>query len=86
MIGGGNAAIWCYRPFDDLVTEAQRTTDVAKRTELYKQAQVIFKEEAPWLAIAHAVQVKPMRKEVEGFRLSPLGYHYFYGVDLAGTP
>ncbi|HKF70697.1 MAG TPA: ABC transporter substrate-binding protein, partial [Stellaceae bacterium] len=80
--GGGNAAKWCYKPFDDLLIAAKRTPDVAKRTELYKQAQVIFKEEAPWFTIAHAVQNAPVRKEVTGYKLSPFGQHEFFGVDL----
>jgi len=28
------------------------------------------------------VQIKPMRKEVVDFKLSPFGRHTFYGVDL----
>ena len=80
--GGGNSAKWCYKPFDDLLVQAKRTTDTAKRTELYKQAQVIFKEEAPWVTIAHAVQIGPTRKEVTGYKLSPFGSHDFFGVDL----
>ncbi len=80
--GGSNAAKWCYKPFDDLLVQAKRTTDTAKRTELYKQAQVIFKEEAPWFTIAHAVQNAPVRKEVTGYKLSPFGQHEFFGVDL----
>lgn len=81
-IGGGNAARWCYKPFDDLVTEAQRTADIKKRTALYEKAQVIFKEEAPWYTIAHGVQVAGLRKNVEGFKLSPLAYHAFDTVDI----
>ncbi len=81
-IGGGNAAKWCYKPFDDLVVEAEHITDMKKRAELYEKAQVIFKEEAPWFTIAHSVQYKPVRKEVVGFTLSPLGYHQFDNVDI----
>jgi dipeptide transport system substrate-binding protein len=80
--GGSNIAKWCYKPFDDLLVQAKSTTDVGKRTELYKQAQVIFKEEAPWFTIAHAVQNAPVRKEVQGYKLSPFGQHEFFGVDL----
>jgi hypothetical protein len=43
---------------------------------------VIFKEQAPWFTIAHAVQLKPVRKEVIDFKLSPFGRHNFYGVDI----
>jgi dipeptide transport system substrate-binding protein len=80
--GGSNIAKWCYKPFDDLLVQAKRTPDVARRTALYKQAQVIFKEEAPWLTIAHAVQNAPVRKEVQNYKLSPFGQHEFFGVDL----
>ena len=34
----------------------RRSSDQAERTKLYEQAQVIFKEQAPWFTIAHAVQ------------------------------
>ncbi|MEE8204333.1 MAG: ABC transporter substrate-binding protein, partial [Alphaproteobacteria bacterium] len=79
---GANRARWCYKPFDDLLVEAKQTTDVAKRTELYRKAQVIFKEEAPWFTIAHSVVFMPLRKEVIGYKVDPLGGHVFYGVDL----
>ena len=80
--GGGNVAKWCFKPFEDLVIKAKTTSDPAERTKLYSQAQVIFKEQAPWFTIAHAVQLKPVRKEVIDFRLSPFGRHSFYGVDI----
>jgi len=35
--------------------------------------QVIFKEQAPWFTIAHAVQLKPVRKEVIDFQALPVG-------------
>jgi len=80
--GGGNTAKWCFKPFEDLVQKAKVTSDTAERSKLYAQAQVIFKAQAPWFTIAHAVQLKPMRKEVVGFKLSPFGRHTFYGVDI----
>ena len=43
---------------------------------------MIFKEQAPWFTIAHAVQLKPMSKNVIDFELSPFGRHNFYGVDI----
>jgi dipeptide transport system substrate-binding protein len=80
--GGGNVAKWCDKTFDDLVTKAKVISDQAQRTELYKKAQVVFKEQAPWFTIAHAVQLKPVRKEVVDFKLSPFSRHTFYGVDM----
>jgi len=79
---GGNVAKWCYQPFEDLIQKAKVETKPAERDKLYKQAQVIFKEQAPWFTIAHAVQLKPVRKEVIDFKLSPFGRHVFYGVDI----
>jgi dipeptide transport system substrate-binding protein len=81
--GGANRARWCYEPFDKLLVQAKQTTDVAERTRLYEEAQVIFKEEAPWVTIAHSIVFKPVRKEVIDFRIDPFGGHVFYGVDLA---
>ena len=62
--------------------KAKSVSDQAERTKLCQQAQVIFKEQAPWLTIAHAVQLKPMSKKVVDFKLSPFGRHNFYGVDI----
>ncbi|MBK9237743.1 MAG: ABC transporter substrate-binding protein [Rhodoferax sp.] len=81
-VSGSNVAKFCYKPFDDLVVKAKAVTNTAERTKLYEQAQVIFKEQAPWFTIAHAVQLKPVRKEVIDFKLSPFGRHSFYGVDI----
>jgi len=79
---GSNVAKFCYQPYEDIVSKAKVVTGVAERTKLYEQAQVIFKEQAPWFTIAHAVQLKPVRKEVIDFKLSPFGRHTFYGVDM----
>jgi dipeptide transport system substrate-binding protein len=79
---GSNVAKFCYQPFEDLVQKAKVVSDVKERTKLYEKAQVIFKEQAPWFTIAHAVQLKPVRKEVIDFKLSPFGRHTFYGVDM----
>jgi dipeptide transport system substrate-binding protein len=80
---GTNRARWCNADFDAAVLEAKKTSDVAKRTELYMKAQEIFKEEAPWVTVAHSVVFMPMRKNVTGYKIDPLGSHYFYGVDIA---
>ncbi len=79
---GANRARWCHEPFDSLLQEARRTSDLAKRTELYEQAQVIFKEEAPWFTIAHSVVYMPVNSKVKGYKIDPFGGHPFYGVDI----
>jgi dipeptide transport system substrate-binding protein len=79
---GANRARWCHEPFDDLLIKAKRTTDIKERTRLYKQAQVIFKEQAPWFTIAHSKVFMPMSNRVVDYKIDPFGGHVFYGVDL----
>jgi len=79
---GSNVAKFCYKPYEDLILKAKVVSSQAERAKLYEKAQVIFKEQAPWFTIAHAVQLKPVRKEVVDFKLSPFGRHNFYGVDI----
>lgn len=81
-IGSSNRSRWCYKPFDDLLQKAKVSSDMAERTRLYEEAQKIFKEQAPWVTIAHSMVHMPMRKEVEGYKISPFGVHVFYGVDI----
>lgn len=81
-VGGANRAQWCYKPFEDLIQKAKVTSDPAERTKLYEEAQVVFKEQAPWATIAHSVVYEPIRKEVTNYKIDPFGGHIFYGVDL----
>ena len=80
---GANYAKFCNKDFDKLIQDAAKESDKAKRTELYKQAQVLFKEQAPWVTIAHSTTYFPVRKEVVGYTISPFSLHNFYHVDLA---
>lgn len=80
--GGQNIAKWCNEDFTKLIDEAKAISDVAKRTELYKQAQAIFHEDAPWVPIAHSLVSMPMSKKVTGYKVHPLGTHIFEGVDI----
>ncbi|GJH42087.1 ABC transporter substrate-binding protein [Pasteurella canis] len=79
---GSNYAKFCHPEFNDLVTKAAQVTDPAERTAIYKQAQVVFKEQAPWITIAHSTTYFPVRKEATGYVIDPFGLHNFYHVDL----
>lgn len=81
--GGGNVARWCHPQFEDLIQKAKRSSDQAERARHYARAQEIFKDEAPWIPIAHSVRFDPLRKEVVGFRMAAVPTnHYFDKVDL----
>lgn len=82
-VGGANRAQWCHQPFEDLIQQAKVTSDVAERTRLYQQAQLVFKAQAPWATIAHSIVFMPMSHKVKDYRIDPFGGHIFYGVDLA---
>ncbi len=82
VTSGSNYSKWCDKKFDQLVTEAKNTPDVKKRTALYKEAQKIFKEQAPWVTIAHSVVFKAMSKNIQGYKIDPLGHDIFTLVNV----
>jgi dipeptide transport system substrate-binding protein len=79
---GGNRAKWCYKPFDEIIRQARTKNSVAERTKLYKEAQKIFKEQAPWVTLAHSKVYRALSKRVDGFKIDPFGGDQFYPVDL----
>jgi dipeptide transport system substrate-binding protein len=81
--GGQNVAKWCDEGFTKLIDDAKQISDVEKRTALYKQAQVVFHDQAPWVPVAHSLVSMPMSKKVTGYKVHPLGTHIFEGVDIA---
>lgn len=81
-VGGSNRAMWCYQPFEDLIQKAKKVSDPDERTRLYEEAQVVFKDQAPWATIAHSVVFEPVRNEVKNYKIDPFGGHIFYGVDI----
>ena len=82
-LAGNNFSKWCDKKFDGLVKEAKRTTDQAKRTELFKQAQHVLKDAVPMTPIAHSTVYQPMRANVQDFKISPFGLNSFYGVSVS---
>ena len=81
-VGGANRAQWCNEGYDRLIQEAKQLTDQSERAGRYEEAQLIFKEQAPWATIAHGFVYEGIRTEVRGYRPDPFGGHYFYGVSL----
>lgn len=79
---GSNLARWCDKKFNSAIVKAIRENDQKKRSILYKKAQKIFKEEAPWVPIAHSVVYRAMLDEVQGYKLSPLGHDIFSTIKL----
>jgi peptide/nickel transport system substrate-binding protein len=59
---------------DQLLLQARQAPDQGKRAELYRHAQRMIVEDAPWLFVDHEVQVVATRADVKGFRLHPSGF------------
>lgn len=81
-IGGQNITKWCNKEFDELLKKSRTLSDTAERTKLYARMQEIMHDEAPAFLIAHSVVYEPTRKNVTGYKVSPLGRHEFIGVDV----
>jgi dipeptide transport system substrate-binding protein len=82
-MNGNNFSKWCNTDYDKLIKAAKATPDQAKRTELYKQAQHLLKEQVPLTPIAHSTVYQPMRNTVQDFKISPFGLNSFYGVSVS---
>ena len=82
--GNSNFARFKNAEFDALLDKAIGLTNKDERAALYKKAQVIFHEQAPWIPVAHSVGFAPLSPRVKGYVQSPFGYDAFYGVSVDG--
>lgn len=79
-IGSNNYSRYANDELHKLLIAAQSETDEAKRAELYKQAQVIIHEDAPWVPLVHAKAALVGKKSIEGFKPHPTGSDRFNEV------
>ena len=82
QLPAGNIALWKNKEFTELCAQAKVTTDQAERDRLYRLAQEVFHEEAPWVPIAHSVVTVPAQDYVKDFVLYPTGKRVFKHVWL----
>ncbi|HUM16862.1 MAG TPA: ABC transporter substrate-binding protein [Candidatus Nitrosotalea sp.] len=68
---GPNRALYKNEKYDELLHQARLTTDQARRADLYRQAQKLLVEDAPWIFIDHEIQTAAHNKRVQGFKLHP---------------
>ena len=81
-IGSNNYAYYSNDEVHDLLIAAQSETDEAKRNDLYKQAQVIIHEEAPWVPLAHSTPLLAAKAGVKGFKPHPTGSDKLANVSI----
>jgi len=68
--GGLHVSGWANTEFMDLVKEAQETYDDDARVENYREAGQIAHEEAPWVFMDHAQELRGVHNRVSGFELA----------------
>ena len=66
-----NAGYYQNDKVDDLLRRGRTTIDEKARVPLYREAQKVVVEDAPWIFVDHGKQVIIYRKRVQGFKLHP---------------
>ena len=66
-----NAGFYQNPKVDDLLRKGRTTIDEKERVPLYREAQRLVTEDAPWILVDHGKQVIVLRKRVQGFKLHP---------------
>ncbi|MCX6896471.1 MAG: peptide ABC transporter substrate-binding protein [Verrucomicrobia bacterium] len=65
--GGNNETGWSNKEYDQLIGDAGRETDAAKRLELFQKAEALLLDELPVLPIYFYTHVAARRPEVKGW-------------------
>ena len=76
----GNIAFYKNQELHDILIEAQQASDIAVRTELYKQAQVIIHEDAPWIPLVHSTPPIVGKNNIKDYVPHPTGSDKFTKV------
>lgn len=79
----GNYGRWSNTRFDDLARQARRETDVARRTELYRDAEEILLTEFPVVPLYFNSQDYLVAPRVTGWRQDPLWNRFYQDVTLS---
>ena len=72
-IGSNNYSYYSNDEVHDLLIKAQSETDENARNDLYKKAQEIIHEDAPWVPLAHSTPLLAAKAGVKGFLPHPTG-------------
>ena len=68
----GNTAKYKNEKVDDLLLKAQQANSMDERVRLYKEAQALIMDDAPWIFVNHTKQVRATSAKVKGLQLNPL--------------
>ncbi|WP_240688108.1 ABC transporter substrate-binding protein [Pseudalkalibacillus hwajinpoensis] len=77
-----NRAFYKNEEFTNLLLKARTTFDEEERIQLYKEAQEIFYDDAPWALIGHTTPPLAKKEYVKGFVAHPMSDDAFWDVYL----
>ncbi|MGX6444714.1 ABC transporter substrate-binding protein [Neobacillus sp. K501] len=72
-IGSNNYSHYSSDELHDVLIQAQTESEPAKRNELYKKAQEIVHEDAPWVPLVHSTPLLAAGKDVTNYLPHPTG-------------
>lgn len=81
-IGANNYSYYKNDQLHDILIKAQTETDEEKRNELYKQAQVIIHDDAPWVPLVHSRPLLAAAKDLTGYVPHPTGSEALTNVEF----
>ncbi|MFJ5792406.1 ABC transporter substrate-binding protein [Lysinibacillus sp. NPDC093197] len=81
-IGSNNYTFYDNQELHKLFVAAQTEVNEDKRIELYKQAQTIISEDAPWVPLAHSIPILAASTKVTNYHAHPTGSDRLEAVDM----
>ena len=85
---GTNRANWCNAEFDELLAEAIREQENAKRKQLYQAVENWVYREVPLIPIANSMRFQAYRGDIQGVEVPAYGgvnFRFARHVDTAAT-
>ena len=79
---GSNLSRWCNKDYDKLIAKAM-ISDPKTADKIYKQAQVLFQKDLPFIPIAQSYRHVALSKKVKGYIVKPFGSERFYHLSLS---
>lgn len=81
-IGSNNYTYYKNSEVHELLTKAQASADQDEREALYKEAQEIIKDDAPWIPLVHSRPILAGKAGVTNFKPHPTGSDRLENVEL----
>jgi len=77
-----NRSGWANSEYMDLVEQGQSTYDESQRQTLYQEANAIAREEAPWVYLDYAEELRGVSNRVSGYTVAAISGPYLNLVSL----